>query len=41
LSRAMDALRSKYGSTTILRAVSYTDAGTARERAKLIGGHIK
>jgi DNA polymerase V len=41
LGSAMDSLRSKYGSTAILRAVSYTDAGTAVERAKLIGGHFK
>jgi len=35
----MDQIRNKYGSTALLRAVSYTDAGTARDRAKLIGGH--
>ncbi|QBP43188.1 Y-family DNA polymerase [Paenisporosarcina antarctica] len=39
LGSAMDAIRSKYGSTALLRAVSYTDAGTARQRDKLIGGH--
>jgi DNA polymerase V len=39
LGSAMDHIRSKYGSTALLRAVSYTDAGTARARAKLIGGH--
>ncbi|TWT09190.1 UV damage repair protein UvrX [Planomicrobium sp. CPCC 101079] len=39
LGAAMDALRDKYGSTAVLRAVSYTEAGTARERANLIGGH--
>ncbi len=39
LGGAMDQLRQKYGSTAVLRAVSYTEAGTARERAKLIGGH--
>ncbi len=41
LGETMDALRSKYGSNTILRAVSYTDAGTAINRDKLIGGHYK
>lgn len=41
LGDAMDSLRSKYGSTAVLRAVSYTEAGTARNRAKLIGGHFK
>lgn len=39
LGSAMDAIRSKYGSTALLRAVSYTDAGTARQRDKLIDGH--
>lgn len=41
LGRTMDAIRRKYGSTAVLRAVSYTDAGTARARDKLIGGHVK
>jgi DNA polymerase V len=39
LGSAMDHIRSKYGSAALLRAVSYTDAGTARARSKLIGGH--
>ncbi|WKA56429.1 DinB/UmuC family translesion DNA polymerase [Planococcus shixiaomingii] len=39
LGAAMDAMREKYGPTAVLRAVSYTEAGTARERADLIGGH--
>lgn len=41
LGETMDALRTKYGSNAILRAVSYTDAGTAIHRDKLIGGHLK
>ena len=41
LGRTMDSLRNKYGSTAVLRAVSYTKAGTAVEREKLIGGHFK
>jgi len=41
LGKTMDYLRSKYGSTAILRAVSYTEAGTARKRAGLLGGHKK
>ena len=41
LGKAMDSLRNKYGSNAVLRAVSYTDAGTVRERARLIGGHFK
>jgi DNA polymerase V len=39
LGYTMDAIRAKYGSASILRAVSYTDAGTARHRSKLVGGH--
>ncbi|ALC85475.1 MULTISPECIES: UV damage repair protein UvrX [Bacillaceae] len=41
LGKTMDLLRSKYGSTAILRAVSYTEAGTALKRAGLLGGHKK
>lgn len=41
LGATMDQLRSHYGSTSILRAVSYTDAGTAIKRSALIGGHKK
>ncbi|MEK3934405.1 UV damage repair protein UvrX [Sporosarcina sp. FSL W7-1349] len=41
LGETMDALRIKYGSNAVLRAASYTEAGTAIERAKLIGGHFK
>lgn len=41
LGKTMDYLRSKYGSTAILRAVSYTEAGTAVKRAGLLGGHKK
>ncbi|MFZ3588515.1 DNA polymerase IV [Bacillus sp. DJP31] len=39
LGYTMDAIRAKYGSNAILRAVSYTNAGTARHRSKLVGGH--
>lgn len=39
LGAAMDHLRTKYGSTAVLRAVSYTEAGTAINRSNLIGGH--
>lgn len=39
LSEAMDSIRSTYGSTAIVRAVSLTNAGTALRRAKLVGGH--
>lgn len=39
LGYTMDAIRAKYGSASLLRAVSYTEAGTARHRSKLVGGH--
>ncbi|NYF24664.1 UV damage repair protein UvrX [Sporosarcina sp. JAI121] len=39
LGGVVDSLRKKYGSNAVLRAVSYTEAGTAVERAKLTGGH--
>lgn len=35
----MDDIRNKFGSTAILRATSYTEAGITRERSKKIGGH--
>jgi len=35
----MDHIRAKYGSTAILRASSYTNAGITLERSKKIGGH--
>ncbi|HAQ06382.1 MAG TPA: UV damage repair protein UvrX, partial [Bacillus bacterium] len=39
LGYVMDNIRSRYGSAALLRAVSYTAAGTARHRAALVGGH--
>ncbi|MEH7222869.1 UV damage repair protein UvrX [Bacillus sp. JJ1566] len=39
LGYVMDGIRGKYGSDAILRAVSYTNAGTSRLRSKLVGGH--
>lgn len=39
LGYVVDKIRSKYGPSSILRAVSYTSAGTALHRAKLVGGH--
>lgn len=41
LGAAMDRIRTKYGSTAILRGVSYTEAGTALTRSALLGGHKK
>lgn len=40
LARTMDQLRDEFGSNIILRAVSYTDSGTAIKRNKLVGGHL-
>lgn len=39
LGYVMDAIRKKHGSNAILRAVSYTKAGTTLHRSKLVGGH--
>ncbi|MBM7097229.1 UV damage repair protein UvrX [Bacillus sp. H-16] len=39
LGYAMDEIRSKYGANAVLRAVSYTEGGTARHRNTLVGGH--
>jgi len=40
LGYVMDAIRNKFGSDSLLRAISYTDAGTARKRNQMIGGHF-
>lgn len=39
IGRVMDKIRNKYGSTSLLRASSYTAAGIIKERSKKIGGH--
>ncbi|WP_102027120.1 DNA polymerase IV [Salirhabdus sp. Marseille-P4669] len=39
LAHTMDGIRNKYGSAALLRAVSYTKAGTAVHRSGLVGGH--
>ncbi|MCC3358959.1 DNA polymerase thumb domain-containing protein [Bacillus sp. REN16] len=39
LGYVMDQIRTKYGSDAILRAVSYTSAGTSKHRGRLVGGH--
>ncbi|QED48529.1 Y-family DNA polymerase [Cytobacillus dafuensis] len=39
LGYTVDHIRSKFGAEALLRAVSYTAAGTARHRATLVGGH--
>lgn len=40
LALTMDAIRNKFGATSLLRAVSYTSAGTAIQRKRLVGGHL-
>ncbi|MER2079422.1 DinB/UmuC family translesion DNA polymerase [Psychrobacillus psychrotolerans] len=39
LATTMDNIRNRYGSAALLRAVSYTPAGTAVKRSKMVGGH--
>ncbi|WP_040207294.1 Y-family DNA polymerase [Neobacillus jeddahensis] len=39
LGYTVDKIRNKFGSAALLRAVSYTAAGTAKHRASLVGGH--
>ncbi|WP_100400631.1 Y-family DNA polymerase [Bacillus sp. FJAT-44742] len=39
LGYVMDQVRAKHGADSLLRAVSYTKAGTARHRSTLVGGH--
>lgn len=41
LEKTIDKLKRKYGPNVVSRAVSYTPAATARERAGLIAGHKK
>ncbi|MEK3885871.1 Y-family DNA polymerase [Bacillus sp. FSL K6-3431] len=39
LGYIVDKIRRRHGAASILRAVSYTEAGTALKRAALVGGH--
>jgi len=39
LAQAMDAIRNRFGSNALLRAVSYTPGSVARIRNGYIGGH--
>lgn len=39
LGYVVDKIRNRYGSAALLRAVSYTNGGTALKRAALVGGH--
>ena len=38
LGMAMDKIRNKYGSTVIVRAVSFTEVSTAIGRTKFVSG---
>ncbi|KYG92051.1 UV damage repair protein UvrX [[Bacillus] sp. KCTC 13219] len=40
LGPTMDAIRAKYGATSIMRAASFTTSGTAIKRNSLLGGHL-
>ena len=40
LGHTMDAIRERFGATSLLRAVSFTKSGTAIHRNRLVGGHI-
>jgi DNA polymerase V len=39
LGYVVDSVRGRFGAGSLLRAVSYTAAGTAKHRATLVGGH--
>ncbi|WP_233713310.1 Y-family DNA polymerase [Lederbergia citri] len=39
LGYTVDHIRRRHGGVSLLRAISYTKAGTARKRAALVGGH--
>jgi DNA polymerase V len=39
LGYVVDSVRRRFGAGSLLRAVSYTAAGTAKHRATLVGGH--
>lgn len=39
LGYAVDRIRKRFGSQSLLRAVSYTEGGTAKIRTQLVGGH--
>lgn len=41
LEKTTDALKRRFGDTAVMRAVSLTKAGQARDRARKIGGHYK
>jgi DNA polymerase-4 len=41
LEKAIDQIKQKYGNASIMRTVSITNAGQARDRSHKIGGHYK
>ncbi len=41
LARTMDQIKQRYGDAAIMRAISITEAGQARDRSTKIGGHYK
>jgi DNA polymerase-4 len=41
LARTMDEIKLRYGDASIMRAVSLSKAGQAKDRSKKIGGHYK
>lgn len=41
LEKTTDAIKMKYGETSIMRAVSVTEAGQTLRRSEMIGGHYK
>jgi len=41
LERATDSIKRKYGDAAIMRAISLTAAGQAKDRSQKIGGHYK
>lgn len=41
LEKASDWIKQRYGNASIMRAVSLTEAGQARDRSQKIGGHYK
>ena len=39
LGYVVDKIRDRFGSAALLRAVSFTEAGTSLKRSALVGGH--
>ncbi|MCY9503097.1 DNA polymerase IV, partial [Paenibacillus larvae] len=41
LEKALDGIKDRFGNASIMRAVSLTAAGQAKDRSMKIGGHYK